>query len=345
MSKNILDGIKSLSTILLAEEALRRGIKVSHINNYQKEMAFLELFYKKHFEYIVAQSSSITSYAAYYAEKNKMLTKSLLSGAKINVAKGELFNKNSDVNEIYKYVEKIGYPLVIKKNDGARGDLVFIGVNDKKNCKKAISCIFKKHKNILIEKEFKGIELRFIVSREKVFAVTERKPANIVGDGVHSIRELIKNKNNSRKVAIEKNICFKIKINNILRKKLKKNKLSLNSIIIKEKKVYLRDDNNKNSMIINGGDEIDVTDQVHPELKKIAIRAVKAIADLAYAGIDLMTNKDISEKPTKNSYIIIELNSSPAIYPQHFPSQGKSRNVAKEIIDILFPETKGKYKK
>ena len=56
-----------------------------------------------------------------------------------------------------------------------------------------------------------------------------------------------------------------------------------------------------------------------------------------------MTNQDISKKPTKNSYIIIEINASPGIFMHHSPYKGRPRNVAKEIIDILFPETKGKY--
>ncbi len=337
-------GTKFISQNLLIDESIARGIKVTHVNKDQNSMVFYELSYKKHIEYISGGIISKMSAVANHCVTNKYLTKILLKKEKINVPEGKIFSKKN-ISQISLFIKKIGYPIVIKKNNGARGDLVFLGVNSKENCKKAISCIFKKHKDILIEKEFKGKEFRFIVSRKKVFAVTEREPANVIGDGVHSIRELIEIKNKSRKTAIVKRCLFKIKINNILRKRLKENKLRLNSIVSKEKKIYLRDDNNKNSMIINGGDDVDVTDQVHPELKKIAVRAVKAIPGLTYTGLDLMTSKNISEKPTKNSYVIIELNSFPAIYPQHFPSQGKPRNVAKEIIDILFPETKGKYNK
>lgn len=339
MAKNIFNGINSLSTVLLIKEALKRKIKVSHINNYQKEMTFLELFYKGHFEYIVAQSSSMTSYAAYYAEKNKMLTKSLLSKAKINVAKGELFYKNK-ISEAHKFIKEIGCPVVIKPFDGDHGNLVFIGLKNEKGCDEAIKKIIKKSKYVLVEKEFKGKEFRFITTVSKVLAVTYRDPANVVGNGIHTIKELIKVKNNSpmRGNGNEKPLV-KIKIDNTTKQNLIEQNIKLNYIPIKGEKIYLR----KESNISTGGDSIDVTDIVHPELKKIAVRSVKAIPGLAYAGVDLMSNKDISKKPTKSSYIIVELNSSPGIYPQHFPYQGKSRNVAKEIIDILFPETKGKY--
>lgn len=335
-NNNIFKNIRSLSTTLLAKEAMERNIEVEHINNYQKEMAFLELSYKKHFEYIIGQNSSKTSAPARYAEGNKALTKSLLSRVKISIAKGGLFHKNK-ISEAHRSIKEIGYPVVIKPFDGAHGDLVFIGLKNRKDCDDAIKKIIKKGKYILVEKEFKGKEFRFITTTNKVLAVTYRDPANIIGDGIHNIKKLveIKNKDPKRGEKNEKPLT-KIKIDNITKQNLVEQNIKLDHIPTKGKKIYLR----KESNISTGGDSIDVTDIVHPELKKIAVRAVRAIPGLAYAGVDLMTNKDISKKPTKSSYIIVELNSSPGIYPQHFPYQGKPRNVAKGIIDILFPETK-----
>ncbi len=339
MIKNVPKSIKAISSTLLANEAIKRGIKVDHINDYQEEMAFLELSCRKHFEYIIGQKSSKTSAPASYAEGNKVLAKSLLSRRKISVAEGKSFHKNK-INEAYEFIKTIGYPIVIKPFDGDHGNLVFIGLKNEKGCDEAIKKIIKKSKYVLIEEEFKGKEFRFITTTKKVLAVTYRDPANIIGDGIHNIKELVKIKN-SDPMRGEKNEkpLVKIKIDNITKQNLIEQKINLDYIPVKGKKIYLR----KESNISTGGDSIDVTDQVHPELKKIAVKSVRAIPGLAYAGVDLMTNKDISKKPTKNSYIIVELNSSPGIYPQHFPCQGKPRNVAKEIIDILFPETKGKY--
>ena len=105
---------------------------------------------------------------------------------------------------------------------------------------------------------------------------------------------------------------------------------------LKGERIYLR----KNSNLSTGGDSIDITDIIHPDFKKIAIKTIHAIPGIVYAGIDLMTDKDISKKPTRNNYIIIEMNLSPGIFMHHFPYKGRSRNVAKEIIDMLFPENK-----
>lgn len=334
--KNIIKNIQSFSTILLVEEATRRGIKVSHINNDQREMSFLELSYKNHFEYIKGQNSSKTSFPAFYATENKAITKSFLLRSNISVAKGSLFHKG-DMKEPLEFAKKIGYPVVIKPFDGCHGELVFMGLNTGKKCKEAIKSVFKKHNYVLIEKQFNGKEYRFLASRNKVFAVANRDPANIVGDGVYNIKELIeiKNRDPNRGENYEKS-HLKIKIDRFVKQNLAEQKIDLNYIPPKEEKVYLR----KESNISAGGDSIDLTDEVHPELKKIAIKSVQAIPGLAYAGVDLISNKDILKKPTKNSYIIIELNCSPGFDMQHFPYKGKSRDVAKGIFDLLFPETK-----
>ena len=339
MKSNIPASIINLNSVIIANEALKRGIKINHINDYQQEDAFLELSYKKHVEYIVGRKSSRTSSVADYAVKNKALTKNLLNRAKINVVKGELFDKRN-TKKIYDYINKIKYPVVIKKYDGSLGNLVFVGIKDDKSCDDVLKKVSKKEDYILVEKEFKGEDFRIFASRNKFFAAVKRDPANVVGDGVHNIKELIdiKNKDHRRgdRMSYSKTPLFKIEINKDISENLSKENMSLDTILPNEKKIYLK----KNANITTGGDSIDVTNQIHSEFKKIAVKAICAISGLEYAGIDLMTNKDISKKPTKKSYAIIEINSSPEVVMHHLPYQGKSRNVAKGIIDILFPETK-----
>ena len=340
MKYNILKNIRSISSALLANEAKRRGIKVEHINNYQKEMAFLELSYKNHFEYFLGEKSSRTSVTASEATENKALTKSLLKKENINIVKGKLFERSCSINEIHEFIEKTGYPVVIKIFNGAHGNSVFIGLKNKKDCDKAIRKVFEKNKYVLVEKEFKGKEFRFVASRDRVFAVANRDPANVFGDGIHNIKELIRIKNSdSERGEDSGSTHIRIKIEKTIKHNLSEQGIDIKYIPDKGEKIYLRNE----SSISIGGDCIEVTSFVHTDLKKIAIKAVRAIPGLAYAGVDLMTNKDISKKPTKNSYIIVEINSSPGIDIHHFPFKGKSRDVAKGIIDILFPETKGKY--
>lgn len=328
--------IRSLSPKLFAREALKRGISARHINPHKTDAAFLELNYKKHREFIVGQRISKTSLAAYWILENKELTKYFLKKNKINVAKGAVFRKE-EKPQIFNYCEKMGFPVVAKPVFGSHGKSVFVGIKNKKMLEAAIAAILKNNEHILIEKEFIGKEYRFTATRKKALAVMYREPANIIGDGVHTIRELIKikNKDPRRGDSYEKVLC-KIKIDKIVKQNLAEQNLKLNSMLSKGRKVYLR----KNSNLSTGGDSIDLTDETHLELKKISVKAINAIPGLAYGGVDLMSSRDISKKPTKKSYIILEINSSPGISMHYNPIEGKTIDVAKEIIDILFPETK-----
>lgn len=326
-----------ISTKIIADEAIKRGIKVQHINDYQTEMAFVELSFGKHFEYILGSNISRTNVSGDYAVKNKALTKSLLIRKNISVAKGKLFC-HKDREEIDNFVDEIKYPIIIKPYNGAHGDLVSIVINNNKDCKEAVNLVLRKNNYVLVEKMFQGEEFRIIASREKVFAVAKKEAANVIGDGLSDIKELVKIKNrDARRGVGHDSPLTKIKIDSSVKQNLLEQKIDLNYIPQKDEKIYLR----KNANLSTGGESVDVTDQIHPELKKIAVRAICAIPGLAYGGIDLLTNKEISEKPTKNSYIILEINSSPGLRMHHYPSIGKPRDVAKEIIDILFPETIG----
>lgn len=333
-----IKSIKSISSVLLAEEALQRGIIVKHLNPYQDDEAFLELNYKKHKEFIIGQRTSKTSLEAYWILENKELTKEFLRRDGLNVAKGKVFKKD-DADKIIDYCEKIKFPVVVKPVDGAHGEDVYTNINNKKELKAALKEVLKKNNYILAEKMFLGTEYRLIATRNKFLAATYREPANIVGDGVHSIRELIKIKNSdSRRGDSFLDIFVKIKIDNIVRNKLVDAKVKLEDILPKSKKLYLRDTSN----ISTGGDSIDVTEKIHSDFKKIAVKIIRAFPKLFYGGVDLMLNQDISKKPTKKSYIVLEVNSSPGISLQHYPFNGTTIDVAKEIIDMLFPETKNK---
>lgn len=333
--------IRSLSPKLFAREALKRGIFARHINLHKTDAAFLELSYKNHREFIVGQRISKTSLAAYWILENKELTKYFLKKNKINVARGAAFRKE-ERPRIFNYCQKIGFPVVAKPIFGSHGKSVFVGIKNKKMLDAAMTDILKNNEHILIEKEFIGKEYRFTAARKKVLAVMYREPANIVGDGVHTIKELvkIKNKDPRRGEKYEKVLC-KIKIDKIVKHNLAEQNLKFNSVLSKGQKIYLR----KNSNLSTGGDSIDLMDAAHPELKKIAVKAINAIPGLAYGGVDLMSSRDISKKPSKNSYVILEVNSSPGISMHYNPIEGETRDVAKDVIDLLFPETKGRVKR
>ena len=85
-----------------------------------------------------------------------------------------------------------------------------------------------------------------------------------------------------------------------------------------------------------GGVPEDVTDLVHPGFVEIGVRALTALNNLPYAGLDIMTG-DISQAPT--NYRLLEVNSVPGIGIHCAPGKGRPRNVPGMIADLIFPET------
>ena len=326
--KKIPKTIRSQGSQMLAQEALDRGITVKHLDPHYNGPSFMEFVLGKHTEYIKGQMFGLTLRSAQQITTDKFLTKEFLNRASISTLQGKVFNENNNIEEMDVYCKKIGYPVVIKPFNGALGRDVFVNINDKKE----LSVAVKKSaiKTILIEKMFVGTEYRILTTASKVLAIMRRIPANVIGDGKNTISKLI---------AIKNTIPNKtsIKIDKWVRECLAKNNKKLTDIPKEGEVVYVRE----NSNISTGGDSIAI-DKIHPDIRKIAIASVKAVHGLPYAGVDFLTNKDILEKPTKRSYAILEMNSSPGLFMHHYPFAGKACNVTKELIDLLFPETKKK---
>ncbi len=331
------------STYLIAHEAEERGIKVSKIFNKGPlaSGSLLSLKHRRHEEIIVGQRTSKTDCIAYWIQKNKHFAKYFFKRAGVSVAKGDIF-KAREIEKIISFCHKIKYPVVVKPVSGTQGKKVYVGINSDHQLKKILQTfVNSRKKKVLVEEEFIGKEYRLFATKKRFVAATWRVPANVIGDGVNNVKQLIRIKNQDpRRGRGHEKSLVKIRIDKKIKVFLKKQKKSLKYKPKKNETVFLR----PNSNLSTGGDSIDVTYKIHPEVKKLAVKVIKAIPGLAYGGIDFLT-KDITKKPTKKNYIIIEVNDSPMISMHHKPFIGKERPVAKAIIDQLFPETKSKKKK
>jgi len=159
-------------------------------------------------------------------------------------------------------------------------------------------------------------------------AVAYRMPANVIGDGVKTIEELINAKNIGRGEDYTHPL-LKIKVDYEVERHLTEQKLKLQSIPKKDELIFLR----KNSNLSTGGDSIDLTEEMPDFYKKIAEKAAKA-AGLKIAGIDIII-KDIQKTPNNKNYIIVELNAPAMLSMHNFPYAGKNRNVAKFVLDSI----------
>jgi glutamate--cysteine ligase len=317
-----------LSTQILINEALRRKINVDILD---KKENFIKLKRGTKVEYIKqATKTSTDSYITALIMENKAVTKHILNENKIKVPEGTIYN---DLNEA-----RIDYDLFKKKSVVVKPNNTNFGIgvsilkdnNSKKDFIEALKIAFNHDKSVIVEEFIEGKEYRFLIINDKVVGVLHRIPANVKGDGIHSIEELVieKNKNPLRGKSY-KTPLEKLNLGDIEQDYLKMQGKNINTIPQKDEVVFLR----KNSNISTGGDSIDFTDEVNDVYKKIAISSAKAVGT-KICGADIII-KDIHEKPDDNNYSVIELNFNPALHIHAYPFKGINRYPEKYVLDLL----------
>lgn len=301
------------STQLLIKAAKKRNIKIEIID---RKANFLRLSKGKVSRYIKqATFTPLDSVTTYLITGNKNITKKLLQQNKINVPLGQDY---SDLQGALKdYHLYAGKKLVIKPTTTNYGiGIHFIEANNKKAFEKAVKECLKIDKTMIVEEFIEGEEHRFLVMGDRVVGVLKRVPANVIGNGKNTIKELIKEKNFFRVYP-----GF-IKLGKTELAMLKKQQLTGSSILKKDQKIFLR----KNSNISTGGDAIGVTKKIPNYFKKIAVKAAK-VAQAKICGIDMIIKG--------KNYSIIELNYNPVLKPHAFPHEGQAIDVTSPLLNLL----------
>jgi len=319
-----------LSTMSIINEAVNRGASYEVIS----PRDFVVLRLNGHEEHLASQCTKYTTYGANRICKDKNTTKVFLNRAGIKTPEGQLFLKGAMTGAL-EYAKELGWPIVLKPKDGTKGQNVFANIHNEDEFQSKWSR-FADSDEIIVEKKFVGTEYRIWATRDKVYGINNRVPANVIGDGKSTILELVdeKNKDKNRGLAEDPLPLKKIEINDEAIHILEKSDKKPDSIPQNGEQVFLRN----NSNLFTGGDSIESLDIAHPSVKEIAVKAVCAIPGLPYGGVDFMTT-DITAPQDDGTYVIIEMNHSPGIDGHQFPAVGTPRNIAKVIVDMLFPET------
>ncbi|SES20354.1 acylphosphatase [Salipaludibacillus aurantiacus] len=325
---------KRISTYTVALEGWRRGIRLRFYSAFDEENKLkvrYSLKYKDREHHFALSKGDKVTEEAFDICDDKDLTKKYLSKAGVPVPLGKKFSPEATDEEILEYANSLGYPLVLKPVSANGGKGVFANVQDEDVLKGAIPYVRKEleYPEVIVETHVPGEkEFRVIVIEDRVLGAMHRIPANVVGDGKQTIRQLIASKNafrkknphlTSRMIRIDKEVVYMVE----------QAGYTLDSVLEKDKRIYLRVQSN----LSNGGDSVDVTNELSPELEKIARDATKAIPGLAQSGVDIIVNDE------DGSGVVIEVNSRPGLGGHLFPMEGTPRDFAKEFIDFYFPET------
>lgn len=317
-----------LSTQLLIKEALRRGIAVDVLDRGDN---FIRLRKGSRTEYIKqATRTSADRYIAPLIMENKEVTKIVLKEHGISVPEGIMVLSASEAQMQYDRFAGKGIVVKPKSTNFGKGVVILPNNHDLEEFLKAVDYALQYDTSVMIEEFVSGKEFRFLVVGDEVAAVLHRIPANVQGDGIHSIEELVteKNKDPLRGKGYVTPL-EKINLGLVERDFLKMQDKDVLYVPQPGETVYLRE----NSNISTGGDSIDFTEDVSAGYKTIAVNAAKAVG-AKICGADIII-QDIKAMPTPANYSVIELNFNPALHIHDFPYRGTNREVEKKVLDLL----------
>jgi cyanophycin synthetase len=317
----------STETIITEAEAR----KIPWLNLSARSM--IQLGYGVNSKRIQATLSDYSSILGVELACDKEGTKLMLRDAGIPVPRGTVIRY---LDELQDAIDDVGgYPIVLKPLDGNHGRGITIDINSWDEAEGAYDFASEASKthSVIVERYYKGSDHRILVVNGKVVAVAERIPAHVVGNGDHTISELIDRTNEDpRRGEGHDNVLTKIKLDKTATDVLSRQGYNLDSIPPDGERVYLRATAN----LSTGGSAIDRTDEIHPENVWIAQRVVKTIG-LDIAGIDVVTS-DISKPLRETDGVIVEVNAAPGFRMHAAPSAGLPRNVGAAVLDMLFPD-------
>ncbi len=298
----------------MISNALELGLKVEKITNSNFKVSNGEKVIR-----FVGSMPETTSAIDYRLAMDKFFTNKILKKIGIPVLAMEKFKDIESAQRFLKENQKI----VVKPRKGTHGKGITVGVTNNKQLQKAIALAQDNGvgEEVTLEKYFSGDDFRILVIGKKKIFVINRVPAQVVGDGKKKISELIDDFNHNLK-----NYSYPIEKDKITLTVLSFQNKTLQSIPQKGEKIFLRFTANVKS----GGMSIEMTDKINPKTKENAIKIAKAF-NMDIVGIDWLS-PDISQEKG----FFIEINAYPGILLHHYPTHGKSYNVAQELLNYFF---------
>lgn len=327
---------KRISTYTVALEGWRRGLDLQYYSYFDEEN-LLKVRYtlsdgKTTHHFQLSMGDGVTKEAFDICD-NKELTKQYLKNAEVPVPVpvGKMFGDESSDEDILSFAETMNFPVVFKPTDGNAGNGVFANIETIEELKDIIPHVREElgFQEVIVEDYIPGREFRVVVIGDRVLGAMIRRPASILGDGEHTIKELIYQTNEIRKTNPHLTNRL-IKVDREVKTMLKRKGYKLSSVPEKDERVYLREKSN----LSKGGDAIDVTEKLTDNLKNIARNVGSAIPGLQHYGVDMIVDEE------KDTGVILEVNARPGFGGHLFPMEGTPRDFAKEIIDFYFPQTK-----
>ncbi|HGL5643628.1 TPA: bifunctional glutamate--cysteine ligase GshA/glutathione synthetase GshB [Enterococcus faecium] len=322
-----------LSTQIFMFDAIQKGVQVKVLDESDQ---FLRLQFQDHVEYVKnANMTSKDSYIVPLIMENKTVTKKVLKEAGFRVPGGAEFSSMEEAVKAYPRFAEQAFVIKPKSTNYGLGITIFKEGASLEDYQAGLAIAFREDSSVLVEEFMPGTEYRFFVIDGEVQAIMLRVPANVIGDGIRTVKELVEEKNSDPLRGTNHRAPLElIQLGELEQLMLKEQGLTIESVPQANQIVYLRE----NSNISTGGDSIDMTDEFSETYKKIAVSAVEALG-AKISGIDLIIpDKEIDPTTDKKAYGIIEANFNPAMHMHVYPFAGKGRRLTMNVLKLLYPE-------
>lgn len=260
--------------------------------------------------------------------KHKESTRILLRRAGCPVPEGRTFH-GGDHEISLSYARRIGYPVVLKPAEGSMGVGVTANIGSDSELTEALRMFSRTaHGNdeFIVEKHINGGDYRIMVIGDEVAAAVQRIPANVVGDGVQTVGQLMIEKNVARRQNSHLG-PLKIKWDASVAYQLGKQGYTIDSVIPAGQRIYLLSTNN----LTQGGESVEILDELHPSIKEASVRAVKAVPGMGYCGVDFLL-EDHTKPLDEQDGAICEINAMAALPVAEYPVYGTPRRLSEQFI-------------
>jgi cyanophycin synthetase len=260
--------------------------------------------------------------------QDKDLSKRLLAAAGVPVPRGRPVR---DVEDGWAAALEIGLPVVVKPQDGNQGKGVGVNIVDRDHFEVAYRAAAEIG-DVMVEQFLPGHDFRLLVVGDKLVAAARRDPPFVIGDGVHTVAELVDIVNaDPRRGDGHATALTRIRLDDIAHARLKIQGLSADSVPAEGQRAVLRN----NANLSTGGSATDVTDDVHPEVAARAVAAARMVG-LEICGVDLVCESvEIPLEQQRGG--VVEVNAAPGLRMHLAPSFGRPRPVGEAIVERLYP--------
>lgn len=299
---------------IIADEAIRRGINVTVLD---AEGGYLRLEHGGRTVTMRESLSELTSAVAMSRCDDKRVTRKVVSAAGVSVAAG----RTATFDEAdHAFLDGVG-AVVVKPASGEQGRGITVNVTEHAELDAALARAGGPGTSVLIEQQCAGDDLRIVVIDGAIVAAAVRRPAEVIGNGTRTVRELIAAQSRRREAATDGEST--IPLDDLTAATVREEGWDLDDVLPRGEHLRVR----RTANLHTGGTIHDVTDELHPTLAKAAVTAAAALG-IPVTGIDLMVPAVDGEE-----YVFIEANERPGL-ANHEP-----RPTARAYVDFLFPRS------